>query len=158
MRQLADVARTVTDERERLLSDAGKNQFAVFPVGKLLASVRIDDFRIEEILAGVHARLLAAFIGNAGTRNFGKAIDIISFDVENLLDFPAHIIRPGFRAENAGAQLQLFRVYAHVARGFADVHRIGRRTAENCRTQITHKLDLTICISGRHRECKAPTL
>ena len=150
--QLADIPCAVTEKRQRLLADAGEYQLAVLAVGKLLSGFRIDDLRIEEILVDVHTGLLFAFEGNAGSGDFRQAVNIISLNIQDFFDFPAHILAPGLGAENAAAKLQGFGINAHIPHRFADVHGIGWGAAQEIGAVIPKDIHLALGISGGNRD------
>src|SRR5450631_1787173 len=46
----AQITRTITDDRQRLLRQRGKDQFTIDTVGQNFTRVRVNDFRVEVIL------------------------------------------------------------------------------------------------------------
>ena len=73
----ADVPRAVADQRQSLLSDTGKDQLAVLPIGQRLQRIGIDDLGIEIILTDVQAVLQLAIIGDTGAGDLGQAVNIV---------------------------------------------------------------------------------
>src|SRR5699024_2846598 len=76
----ADIPGPVAQEREGLLGNGGKYQFALAAFRQDLAGVRVDDLSNEVVLIDVHTGLFAAFKGHARTAGFRKTVDIIGLD------------------------------------------------------------------------------
>ena len=148
MGQGADVAGAVADHREGFLVDGREDQLALNAVRKDFAGLGIDDFRDEVIFVHVHALLGGALKGDAGAGELGEAVDIVSLDAQGLLDVPAHFLRPGFRAENAGLQRNVVGAVAHFLHGLSQVGRVARRAAEDGGLQVHDEHDLALGVSG----------
>ena len=89
----------------RLLGEGGEDQFAVLAVGQDVVGEGVDDLGVEVVLPDVQAVLgLHALLGDAGADHLRQAVDVDGVDVHALLDLAAHLLRPGFRAEDADPQ------------------------------------------------------
>ena len=108
------------------------------------------------VFIDVHAGLLLALEGDAGTGGLCQAVDIVSFDAQTLFDAAAHLLRPGLCAEDACLELIVLRLVAAVCQGFAQIGSIGGRAAQDRRVQVHHELELTLGVSGGHGKRKAP--
>ncbi|MPM78477.1 hypothetical protein SDC9_125488 [bioreactor metagenome] len=53
------------------------------------------------ILVDVHSRLLAAFERDARANDLRQAVDVEGLEAELFLQLAAHLVGPGFRAEDA---------------------------------------------------------
>ena len=105
--QHANIPGPVPEQGEGLLGDGGKYQFALGAFGKHLAGDGIDDLGDEVVLVDVHPRLLGALVADPGAAELCKTIDVVGLDPQLALDILAHLLAPGFRAEDAGLELEL---------------------------------------------------
>ena len=88
-----------------MLGQRGEDQLAPFAVGQYRAGLGIDHFGVEMILPDMQAVFcLDAFLRDAGTDHFGKAVDVGGIHVEGLFDLGPHRIGPRFGAEDADFQ------------------------------------------------------
>ena len=126
--QNTDVLGPVADQRERLFGDAGKYEFPLLAVRDGLTRLGIDGLHDEVVFIDVHAVLFAALKRNAGTGNFSEAIYVIGLDPETAFNVMTHLLRPGFRAEDAGFELDLVAQSAFIDR-LRQIGRVGRRAA-----------------------------
>ena len=156
--QDADVPGAVAQERECLLVQGGEDQLALGAFRQHFPGLRVDDLRIEMVLIDVHAVLLLALEGHARPAGFREAVDVIGLDAQALLDAAAHLLRPGFRPEDADAQLVVLRLVALLRQGLPDVGGIGGGTADDGGVQVHHELDLPVRAAGGHREGQAAHL
>ena len=146
----ANVARAIAQQRERIFCDAGKDQFADAAFGKHFAGFGVDDLRDKVIFVDVHAVLVAAFKGDAGTGDLRKSVDVIRRDAELLFNIPPHLFGPGLRTENARLELDLI-LQAPFANAFRKIGSIRGGAAEDGGAEIAHELDLPVGIAGGHR-------
>ena len=63
----ADIPGAITQQGEGLAGDAGENDLALLALGQHLARLGVDDLDDEVVLVDVHAVLLGALVGHAGT-------------------------------------------------------------------------------------------
>ena len=110
------------------------------------------------ILVDMHAGLLLALEGDAGTGGLCEAVDVIGLDPEAFLDTLAHLFGPGLRAENTGLELIIFRLIAALRQRFAQISRVRRRAAEDCGVEVHHELKLTVCVARGHGQRQAADL
>ena len=155
--KVGDIAGSVADKRESFLVDAGEYQLALLAGREHLAGVRVNDLGDKVVFIDVHALLFIALEGDAGTADFRKSVDIVGFETEFVFDITAHFLRPGFRAEDTGLQVDLIPLTA-LMNGFREVGGVAGGAAENGGTEIRHELDLAVCITGRHGKSQRPQL
>jgi hypothetical protein len=67
-----------------------------------------------------------------------------------LFDAYAHAVAPGFRAENAGLQLQLGELDAHLVDGFTQVGGVGGGADEHGGAEVLHHHDLPLRVAAGH--------
>ena len=101
------------------------------------------------VFLDMHTSLFLTLKGHAGTGDLGKAVNIICFNAQGLLDVMTHLLRPGLSAKDTGFQLNLI-LHVPLCDGFAKVCCIGRSTTQNRRFQIRHELQLSVRITGGH--------
>src|SRR5690606_22313187 len=129
--QPGEVPGAVADDRHGLFGQRGEHEFPLAAVRQRLPGDRIDDLGVEVVLPDVQAVLgLHALAGHPGAHHFGQPVDVHGVDVEALLDLGAHLIGPGFGAEDADLQrsaagidalaLELVEQRQHVGRGDHD--------------------------------------
>ena len=110
------------------------------------------------VFVDVHTVLFAAFKCNTWARCFCQAINIICPNAQQILNVLPHFFCPWFCTENTSLQVVIFRLVSLFFQCFADVCRIGWRTAENGRLQIHHELNLPFCITRGHRQRQTSNL
>ena len=146
------------EQGESFLVKRSEYQFSFFAVGEHFSCIRINNFCVKMILVDMHAFLFFTFIGDPGAAGLCEAVNVIGFDAELRFDIPAHFLRPGFGTEDAGFQPVVFRLQSLLGQVFADIGGIGRRAAENGRTEVHHELNLPLRIPRRHGERQAADL
>ena len=109
------------------------------------------------ILLYVHSLLLLTLKGNTGTRNLSQSINIIRLDSKRIFYIFAHFLCPRLRAKDARLEFDLVPKPSRID-FLSEVRSVRRRTAQNRRTKIRHKLQLALCISRGHRQCQAAYL
>lgn len=149
--QGGDIAGAVTDERQRLFRDGGKNQLAGRAFGKYLAGVRVNDLGDEKVLVDVHSLLRAAFVGNCGAHDLRKAVDVMRLDAEQIFDAAAHLLGPWLGAEHAIFQRNLRKRNPRITQRLTEKQRIRGSAAEHRRMKIPEDLKLAFGVAGRGR-------
>ena len=100
--QASEVARAVANDWERLLGEAGENQFALGIVGQHLTRFRIDNLGIEVIFPnGRTVFAIDKFLRNTRTHHLGQSINIRSIDTASSFNGAAHGIGPWLGPEDA---------------------------------------------------------
>ncbi len=150
--QGADISGTITHHRECFLVDRRENKLALGAFGKHFAGIGIDDLGNEVILVDMHAALCGALEGNAGARKLGQSVDVIGLDAQGILNILAHLLAPGFRAEDTGLERDIIRSVAHFLHTLAEISGVAGRAAEDRRLQIHDEHDLTVGIAGAGRD------
>ena len=97
--QDTDITGAVAQKRECFFRNAGKYQFTLLAVRQYFAGLRVDNFCNEMVFVDVHAALFFTFKGNARSRNFGEAINVIGLDAQGLFNVVAHFFGPCFCSE-----------------------------------------------------------
>ena len=83
--------RMTTFEKIKALRNGGKNKLAQLALGKHLACIRINYFRIEIIFIDVQSMLkLKALEGNPGSDDFGEPVDVAGLNAKFILNLVAH--------------------------------------------------------------------
>ena len=155
--QHADIAGTVTQQRKGFFCDRSKHQLALTALRQNLARIRIDDLRNKVVFIDMHTGLLAALEGHTGTACLCKTIDIVGLNAQFILNILPHLLTPCLRAEDTCFQLDLI-LQPSLMNALRQKSGIGRRTAQDRRTQIHHKLQLSVRIAGRHGQCQTAYL
>ena len=106
----------------------------------------------------MHSCLFFTFEGNAGARCFCKAVDVVCLDTESLLDIFSHFFGPGLGAENSCFEGNSIGCVALLFKRFAYIGSVGRGATKNGCVKVGHKLNLTVGIARRHRQCEASDL
>ena len=149
--ETGDVSRPVTDEGLALFGETGDDEFAFGALRKLLAGLRVDDFRQEVVFPDVEASVEIAVRGDAGTGDLRQAVNVVGFDVETSLDLLAHLVGPGFGAVDGAFQRDLIDAAGRLE-FFRDVQQIGRRTADDGRFAVDQHVDEFLGVAGTHRD------
>ena len=104
------------------------------------------------ILVDVHTGLILALKSHAGAGGLRQTVNVVGLDAQIFFDVAAHLLSPGLRTEDAGLQFIVLGLVSHFLQSLTDVGRVGGGTAENGGAQIHHKLDLSVRITGGHRQ------
>ena len=127
------------------------DKLAELSVGHGFKRLGVDDLDEELVFGDMQTVAFGAFHSDAGTHDFGKAVDVAVFHAEFLADFFAHMLGCGLCAQDdAGNREILRRVIAHLDRRIGDEKRIRRRGAEDVGFEILHDLNLTLRIARGH--------
>ena len=154
--QAGEIARAVTDDRQRFLGQRREHEFAHLAVGHRRAGLGVDDLRIEMIFPDARAVLaLDAFAGDARTDYFGEAIYVERVDCDLLLDFGAHRLGPRLGAENADAQRRRCRIDSLPPHFLGDRQHVRRRDHDDVGPEVLNQLHLALGHAARHRDHRA---
>ena len=88
---------------------------------------------------------------DAGAGDLGQAVNVVSLDVQTLLDLLSHLIGPGLRTVDGASQRDLIDAAAFL-QGFGDVQKIGRRAADDGRLAVDEHIDEFLGVAGTHRD------
>ena len=147
--QAREVARAVTHDGERLLGQAGEDQFADLPIRQRLARARVHHLGVEMVFPDRRAVLgLDAFIGHARTDHFAQAINIHRIDVHALLDGAAHLVGPGLGAKDAQAQRTGGRVQALALHFVGDGQHVAGRDHDDVGREVGDELHLAFGLAA----------
>ena len=149
--QIAKITGTVSDQRECLLCNTGKYQFTDLSLRQDFPCLRIDDLRNKVIFLDVHSCLFLTFKRYTRTGNLCETVDIIRFDSKHIFDIMTHFLCPWLCAKDTCFQLDLI-AKSSLVDGLREVCRVRWRTADNGRSQVRHKLQLSLRITGGHRQ------
>ena len=104
----------------------------------------------------MQAVLHLAVVGHARPRDFRQAVDVVGLDIQQPLNFPAHVVRPRLGPKETSPQFERFGVDPHVPDGLADKHGVGRGAAQDIQSEILQQLHLPFGVAGRHRQGGSP--
>ena len=156
--QARQVAGAITDHRQRLLGQRGKQQFALLAIIKRRAVVRVNDLRIEMIFPD--GRTVGGFDTlhrHAWPHDLGKPIDIQRGDPQTFLDFAAHGLRPRLCAKHPHTQGAGAGIASHLAlQLFDQIEAVGWRHHDHVRLEIADQLRLFLRLTAGHRDNGRP--
>ena len=152
-KQPRQIARAIADDRHRLLGQRREDELALFAVRQRLARVRIDDFRKKMILPDrqpVFGR--GIFLRDAGTDDFGQAVEIDRIEAHAALDLGAHGLGPRLGAEQRDAQRRFARVDALAIEFVGDGEQIRRRHRDDVGLEVANELHLPLGEAAADRD------
>ena len=149
--QPGQVPCAVAHHGRRLLGQRGEHEFAPFPVGQNVTGERIDDLGVEVVLPDVQAVLgLDALLRHAGAHDLRQPVDVGGLDAGPGLDLGAHLVGPGFGAEDAVSQRARRRVHALAFHLVDDREHVGRRDHDDVGPEVADQGDLTLGHTAGH--------
>ena len=142
-----DVARAVAEERRGFAREGGEDEFAGGAFGHGLERVGVNDFDEEVVVLDVHAGLAGAVAGDAGADDFGEAVVVGGGDGEGLFDVAAHVLGPGFAAEEGEGEFE-FGLEAALADGLDEFEGVGGRGDEGVDAHVLEDHELLFGVAG----------
>ena len=98
------------------------------------------------------------FALKADTRsgNLGKSVYVVGLNAHDVLQLLAHLLGPRLSAKGSDTQFEFFARPFTFTHGLTQEHSIGRRTAEDRRSEVMHERNLLLGVSARHGNHTGP--
>ena len=147
--QASEVTGAVADDGQRFLGQRGEDQLAQFTIGQQRASLRIDDLRVEVVLPDRRTILgFDAFARYTRPHHLTQTIDVDRLQARALLDRAAHVVGPGFGAEDAGPQRRRSRVHPLALHFVGDGQHVTGRDHDDVGPEILDQLHLALGLAA----------
>ncbi len=97
-----------------------------------------------------------ALDADAGAENLRETIDVDRLKAELLLDLAAHLLGPGFSAEDTDLEAQVADVDPLFGGDLGQEETVRRGTGENRRAEVLHDHQLLAGVAAAHRDDRGP--